>query len=309
MLVAGVIDRHLQRQPAAALRRLLHPVGLPRDPQPPAEEHGVHAGADQAARVPREGDTSRCRRSCQRFWLFIYAITSTIYRIFVGIVIILLVAFQIPIARRADGARRRGHLAARAGLQDVQVPRDRARAAPQARPGDAFTLGVRGGGRSCSIGAIPFWVNIDAVGVVEPAEGQGGALRDRGRVRHARSRRKDGQMAQGGRRDPRLPTARCSTPRSSRRRPSSQAIEAEIQRGDGPRSRRSRNIYQIVAEYTRSSGSSCSSERKDRPDDPRADRRRAGRAAAPRLQGPVPPARPGAGDRQRRDKLDVHAWC
>src|SRR5205085_5501225 len=33
----------------------------------------------------------------QRIWLFVYAILSTIYRVFVGIMIILMVTFQIPI--------------------------------------------------------------------------------------------------------------------------------------------------------------------------------------------------------------------
>ena len=33
----------------------------------------------------------------QRFWLFMYAVCSSIYRTFVGVVIILLVAYQIPI--------------------------------------------------------------------------------------------------------------------------------------------------------------------------------------------------------------------
>ena len=40
---------------------------------------------------------SRCRRWGQRFWLLAYAVASSIYRVFIGVMIVVLVAFKIPI--------------------------------------------------------------------------------------------------------------------------------------------------------------------------------------------------------------------
>ena len=96
MLIASVSTDHLQRQPAAALRRLLHPVRLPGDSEPPAEEHGVRAGPDQAAHLPRE-EQQPLPPPLQRVWLLSYGIASSIYRVFVGVMIILLVAWQVPV--------------------------------------------------------------------------------------------------------------------------------------------------------------------------------------------------------------------
>jgi putative peptide zinc metalloprotease protein len=105
----------------------------------------------------------------QRFWLFVYAVSSSIYRIFVGIMIILLVAFEIPIL---------GILMALGGVVtwifvpifktfkylaiEPELHRKRFRAT-------AFTLIVVGGAVAV-IGLIPMKVNIYTQGIVEPTE-------------------------------------------------------------------------------------------------------------------------------------------
>lgn len=102
----------------------------------------------------------------QRFWLFVYSILSSIYRIFVGIMIILLVAFKVPVL---------GVLMAIGGiitwlvmpvvkvvkyvLLDPELQRKRYRAA-------GFTLGVVATA-VLLIGVIPFWVHYEAMAVVE----------------------------------------------------------------------------------------------------------------------------------------------
>ena len=103
----------------------------------------------------------------QRVWLFFYAITSSIYRVFVGFAIMMLVYFQIPVL---------GVLMALGGLitwalvpvfkttkyllLEPELHRKRPRAI-------AFTLGMVAA-VVILIGLIRFPVNIDQVGVIEP---------------------------------------------------------------------------------------------------------------------------------------------
>ncbi|HWE03198.1 MAG TPA: site-2 protease family protein [Tepidisphaeraceae bacterium] len=102
----------------------------------------------------------------QRVWLLLYSITSSIYRTFVGVVIILLVAFQIPIL---------GLLMAIGGLVtwlavpvfkvfkyltlDPELHRKRTRAT-------IFTVAVTAA-VVVLIGFVPFPMNVDEVGVAE----------------------------------------------------------------------------------------------------------------------------------------------
>jgi putative peptide zinc metalloprotease protein len=104
----------------------------------------------------------------QRFWLFFYAVTSTIYRTFVGVMIILLVAFQIPIL---------GLLMSIGGVVtwvavpvfkafkylalDSELHRKRGRATAFSL---AFATAV-----VVVIGFIKFPMNIDQVGIAEAA--------------------------------------------------------------------------------------------------------------------------------------------
>jgi putative peptide zinc metalloprotease protein len=104
----------------------------------------------------------------QRMWLFTYAVASSIYRVFVGIMIIILVAFQIPIL---------GVLMALGGVVtwilvpfyktfkylaiEPELHRKRGRAT-------AYTLAFVGL-LVLSIGIIHFPLNLDAVGVAQPA--------------------------------------------------------------------------------------------------------------------------------------------
>ena len=103
----------------------------------------------------------------QRVWLFFYSITASIYRIFVGFMIMLLVYFQIPVL---------GVLMAIGGLitwlmvplykttkyllLEPELHRKRQRAI-------AFTLAVIAA-VVILIGLVPFPVNIDETGVIEP---------------------------------------------------------------------------------------------------------------------------------------------
>ena len=107
----------------------------------------------------------------QRFWLFTYAITSSVYRVFIGFMIMLLVMFQIPVL---------GILMAVGGLitwmvvplvktfkylaLDPELHRKRGRAT-------AFTLAVAGA-VVLLIGVIPFWVDVKASGIVDAPPGQ-----------------------------------------------------------------------------------------------------------------------------------------
>jgi putative peptide zinc metalloprotease protein len=102
----------------------------------------------------------------QRVWLMIYAILSSIYRAFVGVAIILIVAWQVPVL---------GILMALSGmviwmvlpivklgkylLIDPELHRKRTRAT-------AFSLAVAAA-VVVTIGVIPFWVHYYAEGIVE----------------------------------------------------------------------------------------------------------------------------------------------
>jgi putative peptide zinc metalloprotease protein len=103
----------------------------------------------------------------QRVWLFFYAVTSSIYRIFVGFAIMMLVYFQIPVL---------GVLMALGGLVtwalvpifkttkylllEPELHRKRPRAI-------AFTLAMAAA-VVILVGLVKFPVNIDQVGVIEP---------------------------------------------------------------------------------------------------------------------------------------------
>ena len=105
----------------------------------------------------------------QRVQLFVYGVLSTIYRIMVGIAIILLVAFTIPVL---------GVLMAIGGIitwlvtpivktfkylaLDPELHRKRARAT-------AFTVAFAAL-VFLAIGVMPYWENIRATGVLEPEE-------------------------------------------------------------------------------------------------------------------------------------------
>jgi putative peptide zinc metalloprotease protein len=105
----------------------------------------------------------------QRVWLFFYAIASGIYRIFVGIAIIVLVAFKVPVL---------GVLMALGGVATwVMVPvfkvskylllepelhRKRGRA--------AIFVGACTAAAVLLLGIMPFWFNVRADGIVEPLE-------------------------------------------------------------------------------------------------------------------------------------------
>jgi putative peptide zinc metalloprotease protein len=102
----------------------------------------------------------------QRLWLFFYGIASSIYRVFVGIMIILVVTWQVPVL---------GVLMALAGLVtwlvmpvvkvvrflalDPELHRKRTRAT-------AFTLATAAAA-IVLIGFIPFWVHYEGEGVTE----------------------------------------------------------------------------------------------------------------------------------------------
>jgi putative peptide zinc metalloprotease protein len=103
----------------------------------------------------------------QRFWLFFYAVASSIYRVFVGFVIILVVAYKIPVL---------GVLMAIGGVAtwaivpifklvkylmlEPELHRKRGRAALFCAAVATIVI--------VSVGMIRFWVDIDAQGIVEP---------------------------------------------------------------------------------------------------------------------------------------------
>jgi putative peptide zinc metalloprotease protein len=131
----------------------------------------------------------------QRFWLFMYAVTSSIYRVFVGIMIILLVAFQIPIL---------GILMALGGVVtwvcmpvfktfkylaiEPELHRKRGRAT-------AFTLAVVSAA-VIVIGVIPWPQHIDALAIAEPAVRQ--MVRAEGSGRVVETPARDGQWMNVG---------------------------------------------------------------------------------------------------------------
>lgn len=103
-----------------------------------------------------------------RFWLFNYAITSTIYRVFIGIMIIVLVAFQVPVL---------GVLMAIGGvIQWLGMPVFKALKYLMIEPelhrkrtrAWAWSLGATALG-VILIGFLPYPLRVRAEGVVEPA--------------------------------------------------------------------------------------------------------------------------------------------
>lgn len=131
----------------------------------------------------------------QRVWLFLYAVCSTIYRIFIGVMIMLLVAYEVPVV---------GILMAIGGLitwlvvpvvklfkylmlePELHRKRPRAIGFVVATAAAVFIL----------IGLIPFWVHVNAVGVVEASEKSVLYTKTPGFV--TRIEAKDGQMIQKG---------------------------------------------------------------------------------------------------------------
>ena len=102
----------------------------------------------------------------QRFWLLLYAVASSIYRVFVGFIIILVVAYKIPVL---------GMLMAIGGVAtwlfvpitkltkylmlDPELHRKRTRA--------TIFCGTLAAAAIILVGAIPFWVNVDTQGITE----------------------------------------------------------------------------------------------------------------------------------------------
>jgi len=104
----------------------------------------------------------------QRFWLFTYAIASTIYRTFVGIMIILLVAFQIPILgilMAIGGVVTWAVVPVFKGFKylaiEPELHRKRGRATAFSVAALATVI--------IAIGLIRFPLHLEAMGVVEPA--------------------------------------------------------------------------------------------------------------------------------------------
>ncbi len=104
----------------------------------------------------------------QRIWLFIYGILSAIYRVFVGIMIILIVGFQVPIL---------GYLMAIGGIVTwVFVPIGMLikylALEPELhrkRRAVAFTLAVTAA-IVILVGFVPWWVRVEATGILEPEQ-------------------------------------------------------------------------------------------------------------------------------------------
>src|ERR1019366_483690 len=131
----------------------------------------------------------------QRFWLFFYAITSSIYRVFVGFIIILVVAYKIPVL---------GLLMAIGGVAtwaivpifklvkflmlEPELHRKRGRAVAFCSTVAAIVI--------VSIGMIRFWVDIDAQGIVEPDQHEVVHMKVQGFVKEILAR--DGQMLKKG---------------------------------------------------------------------------------------------------------------
>lgn len=110
----------------------------------------------------------------QRFWLFTYCVTSSVYRIFIGFAIILMVTYQLPEQLKILGVLMALGAVATFLLVPVfkafkylaiepELHRKRARANAISL---AFVTAV-----IVLVGMVPFWVNIDAVAVVEPSSG------------------------------------------------------------------------------------------------------------------------------------------
>ncbi len=131
----------------------------------------------------------------QRVWLFIYAILSTIYRVFIGILIIVMVAFKVPVL---------GILMALGGIVtwlvvpvvkllnylflDPELHRKRGRAV-------AFTAAVAMG-VIVLVGLVRFEVHFRGVGILEPIEKQVLYMKTPGFVTEVLAR--DGQWMKQG---------------------------------------------------------------------------------------------------------------
>jgi multidrug efflux pump subunit AcrA (membrane-fusion protein) len=131
----------------------------------------------------------------QRPWLFLYAVTSGAYRIFVGVMIILVVANEVPVL---------GVLMAIGGvitwlvvpvvktlnylLLDAELHRKRPRAI-------AYTLAMAGA-VVVLIGLIPFPMRYEAPGIIEPQQRQTLRARTPGFVSAVKV--KDGQQVKAG---------------------------------------------------------------------------------------------------------------
>src|SRR6185369_14673573 len=105
----------------------------------------------------------------QRLWLFFYGLASTAYRVFVGIMIVVVVGYQVPIL---------GWLMALGGFVtwaivpvvklvkylalEPELHRKRPRAI-------VFTLACAAAA-VVLIGFIPWWVRIEATGILEPEQ-------------------------------------------------------------------------------------------------------------------------------------------
>ena len=107
----------------------------------------------------------------QRVWLFLYAVAAGIYRVFIGVMIILLVSTKVPIlgilmalAAVATWLVLPVIKVAKYLLLDAELHRKRTRAI-------AWTLGIVALVVAL-VGMIRFDANFDAVGVVEPGEKQ-----------------------------------------------------------------------------------------------------------------------------------------
>ncbi len=131
----------------------------------------------------------------QRVWLLFYAITSAIYRVFVGVLIILIVAFQVPVL---------GVLMALGGVVTwIAVPvfklfkylavepelhRKRGRAVAFSVAVAAIIIGF--------IGLIPFSFSVDQVAIADAAEHEAVMPQWPGFVRQIRAH--DGDMVKAG---------------------------------------------------------------------------------------------------------------
>ena len=137
----------------------------------------------------------------QRFWLFTYCVTSSVYRIFVGFMIIILVTFQLPEQLKILGVLMGLGAVTTFLLVPVfktfkyltiepELHRKRGRATAITA---AFAVAV-----IVLIGMVPFWVNVDAVAVVEPSSDLKKVLysREDGFVSEIRAR--DGQRLKAG---------------------------------------------------------------------------------------------------------------
>jgi putative peptide zinc metalloprotease protein len=131
----------------------------------------------------------------QRFWLLLYAVSSSIYRIFVGFVIILVVAYRIPVL---------GMLMAIGGvatwllvpvfklskylLLEPELHRKRGRAALFCGAVAAIVI--------VAIGLLRFWVDVDAQGIAEAEHHQVIHVQESGFVTSIVAQ--DGQMMRAG---------------------------------------------------------------------------------------------------------------